>query len=134
MLTEAQILDALRDCYDPELRLNLVELGFIYSVSTGNDPESTPAWPRQWVKVTMTLASEQSPANGLILEQVNNRLAGLQQISKVQVELVWKPQWTLERISAAGRQQLAIEAQVLEVKKKTGNLVNISLITEKNPL
>jgi metal-sulfur cluster biosynthetic enzyme len=108
MLTEAEILAALRDCYDPEVKLNLVDLGLIYGVSTGLDPDSTKAWPRQWVKVTMTLTTPQCPASGLIFEQVNNRLAGIAAISKVEVDLVWEPRWTPHRISEAGRQQLGI--------------------------
>ena len=86
MLSEADILTALRDCFDPEVKLNLVDLGLIYEVATGPDPDSTPAWPRQWVKVTMTLTTPQCPACGLIFEQVNNRLAGIPDISEVEVE------------------------------------------------
>jgi metal-sulfur cluster biosynthetic enzyme len=108
MLSEAEIWNALRDCFDPEVKLNLVDLGLIYSVATGSDADSTPAWPRQWVKVTMTLTTPQCPASGLIFEQVNNRLAGIPDISKVEVNLVWEPKWTAHRISAAGRQQLGI--------------------------
>ncbi len=108
MLTEADILTALRDCFDPEVKLNLVDLGLIYAVATGPAPDSTPAWPRQWVKVTMTLTTDQCPASGLIFEQVNNRLAGMEAISKVQVDLVWEPKWTPHRISEAGRRQLGI--------------------------
>ena len=108
MLTEEQIMTALRDCFDPEVKLNLVDLGLIYSVSTGPDLDSTPKWPRQWVKVTMTLTTPQCPASGLIFEQVNNRLASIQDISKVEVELVWEPRWTPHRISEAGRKQLGI--------------------------
>ena len=77
MLTEADILTALRDCFDPEVKLNLVDLGLIYAVETGADADSKPAWPRQWVKVTMTLTTPQCPASGLIFEQVHNRLAGI---------------------------------------------------------
>ena len=108
MLTEAEVLTALRDCYDPEVKLNLVDLGLIYKVETGPDPDSAPAWPRQWVKITMTLTTQQCPASGLIFEQVNNRLAGMQAISKVDVNLVWEPKWTPHRISEAGRRQLGI--------------------------
>lgn len=108
MLTEAEILNALRDCYDPEVKLNLVDLGLIYAVSTCPDPNSTPAWPRQSVKVTMTLTTPQCPASGLIFEQVNNRLAGIPDISKVEVDLVWEPKWTPHRISAEGRERLGI--------------------------
>ena len=108
MLSEADILTALRDCFDPEVKLNLVDLGLIYKVETGADPDSKPAWPRQWVKVTMTLTTQQCPASGLIFEQVHNRLAGIPDISSVKVDLVWEPKWTPHRISAAGRLQLGI--------------------------
>jgi metal-sulfur cluster biosynthetic enzyme len=108
MLTEADILTALRDCFDPEVKLNLVDLGLIYAIATGPDPDSTPKWPRQWVKVTMSLTTPSCPASGLILEQVRNRLAGIPEIGKVDVDLVWEPKWTAHRISAAGREQLRI--------------------------
>lgn len=108
MLTETDILTALRDCYDPEVKLNLVDLGLIYKVETQPDPDSTPAWPRQLVKVTMTLTTPQCPASGLIFEQVKNRLAGIPDISRVDVDLVWEPKWTPHRISEAGRRQLGI--------------------------
>ena len=108
MLSEAEIRNALKDCFDPEVKLNLVDLGLIYAIETAHDPDSTPKWPRQRVKVTMTLTTPQCPASGLILEQVHNRLAGIPDISKVDVELVWEPKWTPHRISEAGRKQLGI--------------------------
>ena len=119
MLNESQILATLRDCYDPESKLNLVDLGVIYGVETGPDPDSTLAWPRQWVRVTMTLTTEDSPANGLILEQVRNRLAGIQDVSKVEVDLVWEPKWTPHRISEAGRRQLGIQAGLVSISSTT---------------
>ncbi len=108
MLSESEILTALRDCYDPEVKLNLVDLGLIYAIETGPDSDSTQAWPRQWVKVTMSLTTPQCPASGLIFEQVHNRLAGISGIGKVEVNLVWEPRWTAHRISGAGRKQLGI--------------------------
>lgn len=118
MLSESEILTALRDCFDPEVKVNLVDLGVIYGVETGPDPHSTPAWPRQWVRVTMTLTHQESPANGLILEQVSNRLAGVPDISKVDVDLVWEPKWTPHRISEAGRRQLGIQAGLVAISPK----------------
>lgn len=108
MLSEADVLAALRDCFDPEVRLNLVDLGVIYRVALEPDPDSAPAWPRQRVMVTMTLTTRECPASALILEQVQNRLAAIPEIGKVQVDLVWEPKWTPHRISAAGRRQLGI--------------------------
>jgi metal-sulfur cluster biosynthetic enzyme len=108
MLTETEILTALRDCFDPEVKLNLVDLGLIYRIETEPDPDSTPVWPRQRVKVTMTLTTPHCPASGLILEQVHNRLAGIPDISKVELNLVWEPRWTPHRISEKGRNQLGL--------------------------
>ena len=107
-LSEDDIRTALRDCFDPEVKLNLVDLGLVYSIAVEPDPNATPAFPRQRVKITMTLTTPQCPASGLIFEQVNNRLAGIPEISKVEVDLVWEPKWTPHRISAAGRKQLGI--------------------------
>jgi len=56
----------------------------------------------------MTLTTPEGPASGLIVEQVHNRLAGIQDISKVEVNLVWKPKWTPHRISPTSRLQLRI--------------------------
>jgi metal-sulfur cluster biosynthetic enzyme len=107
-LTVEDVWTALRDCFDPEVKLNLVDLGLVYSISTEPDPHATPAFPRQRVKVTMTLTTPQCPASGLIFEQVHNRLASIQQVSKVEVDLVWEPKWTPHRISEAGRKQLGL--------------------------
>ncbi len=108
VLTSEDIYTALRDCFDPEVKLNLVDLGLVYNVTTEPDPHSTPAFPRQRVTVAMTLTTPQCPASGLIFEQVHNRLASIQQVSKVTVDLIWEPRWTPHRISPAGRQQLGI--------------------------
>jgi metal-sulfur cluster biosynthetic enzyme len=107
-LTDEDIFTALRDCFDPEVKLNLVDLGLIYGVALEPDPDAAPAFPRQRVKVTMTLTTQQCPAGGLIFEQVHNRLMSIPQVSKAEVELVWEPKWTPHRISAAGRAQLGL--------------------------
>ena len=115
MLTESQILTALRDCYEPEMKLNLVDLGVIANIETGPDSDSTDAWPRQWVRITLTLPNPQSHANGLVVEQVGNRLAGIADISNVELNLVWEPQWTPHRISDAGRRQLGLQAGLVSI-------------------
>jgi metal-sulfur cluster biosynthetic enzyme len=56
----------------------------------------------------MTLTTPHCPASGLMVEQVQNRLLGMRDISKVEVALVWEPPWTSQRISEAGRLQLGI--------------------------
>lgn len=108
MLRELDILTALRDCFDPEVKLNIVDLGLIYDVELEPDPHSTPRWLRQRVKVTMTLTRPDSEYREQILEQVQNRLATIPGLGSIEVELVWEPKWTPHRISATGRQQLGL--------------------------
>jgi metal-sulfur cluster biosynthetic enzyme len=49
MLSEADILDLLRDCIEPETKQNIVDLGLVHGIETGLDPAPTTAAPRQWV-------------------------------------------------------------------------------------
>ena len=107
-LTENDILAALKDCYDPELPVNIVDLGLIYTVKIELDPRSKRAFPRQRVEIEITMTSQGCPSHAKIIEQVRNRLAGMQEISETQVNLVWEPAWTPGRISQKAREQLGI--------------------------
>lgn len=108
-LTEDDVLNALRDCYDPELPVNIVDLGLIYSVQLSPDERSTRAFPRQRVELQMTMTNHACPSQGVILEQVRNRLSGIQGIGETVINVVWEPVWTPHRISPAGRQRLGID-------------------------
>ncbi|HXB62741.1 MAG TPA: metal-sulfur cluster assembly factor [Acidobacteriaceae bacterium] len=108
MLTEPQIRDALRDCYDPEVPLNIVDLGLVYRVTLTDDPDAPGLTPKQKVSIDLTLTSPGCPAHEQIAAQILNRLAGIQGLSKSSVQLVWEPKWNPERISEAGRKQLGI--------------------------
>ena len=107
-LNEADVLRALKDCYDPELPVNIVDLGLIYSVKVTPDPRSKRALPRQLVEVDITMTSQGCPSHTTIIEQVRNRLAGVPEISETLVNLVWEPAWTPDRISQQAREQLGI--------------------------
>lgn len=107
-LTEEDVYAALRDCYDPELPVNIVDLGLIYSVAVSPDPRSKKAFPRQRVDVDMTMTSQGCPSHAMIMEQVRNRLLGIAEISETNVNLVWEPAWTPDRISQKAREQLGI--------------------------
>jgi metal-sulfur cluster biosynthetic enzyme len=107
-LNEEDVLRALRDCYDPELPVNIVDLGLIYKVTLRPDPNSKRAFPRQLVEVEMTMTSPGCPSHVSIMEQVRNRLAGIPEISATVVNLVWEPAWTPHRISPQARNQLGI--------------------------
>ena len=107
-LSEEDIFLALRDCYDPEIPVNIVDLGLIYKVMLTPDPNSKRAFPRQLVEVEMTMTSQGCPSHTMIMEQVRNRLAGIPEISEAQINLVWEPAWTPDRISQKAREQLGI--------------------------
>ena len=91
-LTEDDVLTALKDCYDPEIPVNIVDLGLIYTVKVTPDANSKRAFPRQRVEVDMTMTSQGCPAHVSIMEQVRNRLAGVPEISETVVkatDTVW---------------------------------------------
>ena len=113
-LTEADILAALRDCYDPEVPCNIVDLGLVYNVAVTPDPDAPgagiPGVPqRNLVQVDLTLTSPGCPAHTQIIAQIEGRLAAFETISRTQVELVWQPAWTPQRISPEGRKRLGID-------------------------
>jgi FeS assembly SUF system protein len=99
-LTREQIMDALRQCYDPEIPVNIVDLGLIYDVQhddAGN------------VSVKMTLTSQGCPAAQSIPDQVKARVGQIAEVRDVAVNVVWEPAWNPSMISAAARAQLGID-------------------------
>ncbi len=107
-LTQDDVYTALRDVNDPELPVNIVDLGLIYRVDVAPDLDAPGFLSRQKVEVVMTMTTQGCPAHAMILEQVRNRLAGIQEISWADVRLVWEPAWTPDRISPAAQKKLGI--------------------------
>jgi metal-sulfur cluster biosynthetic enzyme len=107
-LTEEDICNALRDVYDPELPINIVDLGLVYKVELAPDPDAPGMVPKQKVSIDLTLTTPGCPSHAQIMEQIRNRLAGLQQISESQVRLVWEPKWSPNRISPETQKKLGI--------------------------
>lgn len=113
-LNEAAIRNALRDCYDPEVPCNIVDLGLVYRVAVEDDPEAPgagiPGVPaRQKVQIDLTLTSKGCPAHTQIIAQIENRLFAFPTISRTNVDLVWQPAWTPQRISPEGRTRLGLD-------------------------
>jgi metal-sulfur cluster biosynthetic enzyme len=103
-ITEQDVLSALRSCYDPEIPVNIVDLGLIYAV------KFTPASEdKQDVTIDMTLTAQGCPEHVNISAQVKSRLEQLPGISNANVNVVWTPAWTPERLSSDARKQLGIE-------------------------
>jgi len=103
-VTEQDVLSALRSCYDPEIPVNIVDLGLIYNVRF--EPASDG---KQDVAVDMTLTAQGCPEHVNISAQVKSRLEQLPGIRDATVNVVWTPPWTPERLSPDARRQLGIE-------------------------
>ncbi len=106
-VTEEDVLTALKDCYDPEIPVNIVDLGLIYNVKIEPDPAEPDS--RQNVDIEMTMTSQGCPAHVEISRQVKERIEQMSGVTSANVNLVWNPPWGPERLSAAARSQLGIE-------------------------
>jgi metal-sulfur cluster biosynthetic enzyme len=97
MTQEDLVYEVLKECYDPEIPLNIVDLGLIYQVSV--EPDA--------VNVKMSMTSPACPSHVSISEDIRNKLtdAGF---PSPKVEVVWEPAWSPQRISEAGRKVLGI--------------------------
>jgi metal-sulfur cluster biosynthetic enzyme len=107
-LSEIDIREALKDVYDPELPVNIVDLGLVYRVELEPDLDSPGIIPRQKVTIDLTLTTPGCPSHAQITEHIQNRLAGLQEVSESQVNLVWEPKWSPARISPDAQKKLGI--------------------------
>lgn len=111
-LTEADILAALRDCYDPEIRANIVELGLVQSISIAYDPDTPGAGiagvpPRYRVHIGLTPPYSGSDMEGHIITVVENRLAAFPTVSRTRVEILPEPRWTPDRVAPELRERLS---------------------------
>jgi FeS assembly SUF system protein len=95
--THEAIVQALRTCYDPEIPVNIYDLGLVYDVSV--DPAGT-------VSIRMTLTSPACPVAGSLPGEVAGRVAGVPGVRDVRVDLVWDPPWDKDRMSEAAKVQL----------------------------
>ena len=89
------LLEALRDVVDPELGVNVVDLGLVYGVTLGGDGVAT---------IDMTLTSAACPLTDVIEDQAQSALDGL--VSDFRINWVWMPPWGPDKITEDGREQL----------------------------
>ncbi len=103
-VTEEDVLSALKSCYDPEIPVNIVDLGLIYTVNFVPVEDA-----KQDVSVDMTLTSPGCPEHVNISAQVKSRLEQLPGIRNAAVNIVWTPPWTPERLTPDAKKQLGID-------------------------
>lgn len=95
---ELQIVESLRTVLDPELQINVIDMGLIYHIDADSDNNR--------IRIQMTLSSSHCPMGEAILKSVQNRIETDFPGSTAEVELVWEPQWTYENITEEGLKQL----------------------------
>jgi FeS assembly SUF system protein len=99
VVIEAEVTEALRNCFDPEIPVNIYELGLIYEVKV----EPTGA-----VAVRMTLTSPSCPAAQSLPGEVRERIKAIPGVTDVSVDVVWDPPWDPSRMTEAARLQLGM--------------------------
>lgn len=97
---QERIVAALKTCFDPEIPVNIYELGLIYTIDVG---------PENLVKIKMTLTSPACPVAGTLPGDVQAKVKSVPGVKDAQVEVVWDPIWSPERMSEAARLQLGFD-------------------------
>lgn len=96
MVTEEDVREELKEVIDPELDINIVDLGLIYEINLDGD----------YLHILMTLTTPACPLSGVFDEMVRQEVAGLEGINEVEVELTFEPSWNPEMMSDEARDEL----------------------------
>jgi len=96
MISEELIYEKLRECYDPEIPVNIVDLGLIYDVKIEDDK----------IFIKMTLTAPGCPLHTMISEEVRNKLLTIENVKDVEVQVVWDPPWGPEMMSEEAKRIL----------------------------
>lgn len=99
-VTEVVVYEALKECYDPEVPVNIVDLGLVYGVTIVDD----------WVGVKMTLTTPGCGLADVIADKVRDRLKKIPGVSEGDVRLVWQPAWHPGLMSEEAKKQLNVKS------------------------
>lgn len=102
--SEAAVWAALKTCFDPEIPVNIVDLGLVYDLSAEKSPSGG-----QVVEVKMTLTAQGCGMGPTIAEDARQKIAALPTVESAKVHIVWDPIWTPQMISPEGRKALGLE-------------------------
>ncbi|MEM2109965.1 MAG: iron-sulfur cluster assembly protein [Candidatus Odinarchaeota archaeon] len=97
MVSKEEVIEVLKTCYDPEIPVNIVDLGLIYDVQVKDNRD---------VYVKMTLTAPGCPMHSIIANDVRNKLSNMKNIGKVSVQVVWDPPWSPDMMSPTARKIL----------------------------
>lgn len=98
MVSETAVYEVLKGCYDPEIPINVVDLGLVYGVAVDGDA----------VTIDLTLTSVGCPLAGEVVAQVREAAKSLEGVGEATVNLVWSPPWMPNMASEEGKQMLSM--------------------------
>ena len=96
---ESKIIEALETCYDPEIPVNIHELGLVYSTDVSDEGD---------VQIKMTLTTPNCPVATSLPGEVKNKVSAIEHVKSVNVEVVWDPPWDPGKMSDGARLQLGL--------------------------
>ena len=96
-----KVIQALRTCYDPEIPVNIYDLGLVYDLKADEEAGE--------VYIKMTLTAPSCPVAGMIPKQVERAVQRVPGVKNVQVDLVWEPPWDRSMMSDAAKLQLGLD-------------------------
>jgi len=97
VITRDEIYNQLKKCMDPEIPVNIVDLGLIYDVAVNSNND---------INVKMTMTTRGCPLHNTLVNDVKQNLAKLESVGKIDVEIVWDPPWTIEKMNPVVRDNL----------------------------
>ena len=99
VVIEAEVIEAMRNVFDPEIPVNIYEMGLIYEVKVDEAGAVT---------IQMTLTSPHCPAAQSMPAEVEQKVRAIDGVTDVQIDLVWEPPWDQSKMSEAARLQLGM--------------------------
>lgn len=96
---EQKVVEVLKTCYDPEIPVNIYELGLVYGVTVEEGGR---------VAIEMTLTSPACPVAGSLPGEIENKVKAIEGVSEAKVDVVWDPPWTPDNMTEAARLQLGM--------------------------
>ncbi len=99
-INEAEVMDALRECYDPEIPVNIVDLGLVYGIETDDEMGN--------VHVTMTLTALGCPMAGEVVEEIEMRVGQVENVKSCKVDLTFDPPWSPDRMTEDAKWELGM--------------------------
>ncbi len=103
MPTKDEVIEVIKQCFDPEIPVNIWDLGLIYDIESKDNSKE--------IAIRMTLTAQACPEAQRIPEDIKSKISKAFEGYEAKIDLVFDPPWTPERITEAGKKKLGIETE-----------------------